>query len=194
VKHSPDYHADYTKLKAALKKFEEIAAAMNESKRVAEFQQKLVDLQQNLKPADSSMEVPVILDPNRKLIRDELIGLVQKGRLHKRRVLLFSDILLIVKPESKKQLLEAALQLDSVKVVNIADTEVAKHMFGLEIPNGDEAYQFSCDDVNQKSEWVKKLKEIVREYQKEKVEALKQGGGGGAKKPAGSPLPVRRPT
>lgn len=69
IKHTWSDHQDYSNLKNALEKMEEVANFINEKKREAELFQKLVDIEKKL-----SNKIEGFIDPSRKYIREGIVA------------------------------------------------------------------------------------------------------------------------
>jgi hypothetical protein len=174
---------------------------MNEAKREAELRQKIFDMQENLR-AEGGVELPQFFDQKRQLLLDDTLNLVQKGKLHKRRVVLFDDMLLVIRPEERSTImkLHANLPLGQVKVTNVADPEGSafRHQFCVARTGDAEGWTFSCEDEKKKVEWLTEVRAIVKEHQREAALAMRANAGGSSStpaavlKPGGSPMPGRR--
>jgi hypothetical protein len=184
-KHTSPEHPDSERVEQALRRFEDLANQMNEAKREAEIQEKMAYLQENLR-GEGGCEVPNLWG-GRKLLLDDMLTTLAGSKPQPRRCLLFSDLLLVIRIDGKRLWLSAAIPLEVLKVINIADTETAQHCFSVQRTNSTEdSFVLSCHDAAVKNAWLTQAKHLVKEYQRA---ALRAAG-----PDRGSPSPMASPT
>eukprot|EP00727_Mastigamoeba_balamuthi_P012485 m51a1_g786 putative domain containing protein (416) ;mRNA; r:625356-627153 len=118
VKHTPASHADYDKLCSALSKVQEIAVSINEKKRDAESQAKILEIDELVGGKPESLVKPY----RYYVFEGALTEIGPDGTAKPAYVYLFSDIMLVTRPTTTltmlrgKYTMKMALPLDRLQV------------------------------------------------------------------------------
>jgi len=151
-------------LKETKQKVESVVEYINESKRLAENLQKILDIQ---KYFEGKVE---LVTATRRFIREGTIICKEKNDLPNLSVFLFNDLLVLAKPKPKIYSMELKhlIPLEEAKIINISDTEELMHAFELATPKKN--VTLACATVEDKNEWLKDIKNIKKEIQKRQYE------------------------
>lgn len=200
LKHTSPTHADHATLQPALERIQELVNGLNEWQRAQEERRKLEELQTKIHgcPDLSRPGRDLLMNGILTYHRSK----TSKGEV--RYVFLFSDILLVTKkmnlltgavstssssglvaatswPELPKLECRMVLALDAAKMVIHADNEFIKNAFEVEsqeeTEDGSRKPQnclLSCAHASEQNAWCKKIKAIIKEYQRQKVLAAQK--------------------
>ena len=178
IKNTPEDHPDFADLKAAEAKVQTVVSFVNEAKRMAEGQAKMREIE-----AEVSIEGLAI--PDRYFHREGEFMLYQKGKpLQPRYLYLFNDLILLMRvksvdPKTRKMHYEmrGRADLDKATVINIADDNNLgnlKHVIQITLEK--QTFTLSAKSEAEKNQWLKDIKLCVKEFQKLKIQRLKNSG------------------
>jgi hypothetical protein len=111
IKNTPEEHPDYRNLINAQKQIEDVVTYVNEGRRSAENQQKIVEIQDSF---DVELQ---LVSPSRRLVREGKLSLFKNGHLQPKQVYLFNDLLLIRRGRSKP----LQVPIEELNIINHAD-------------------------------------------------------------------------
>eukprot|EP01104_Vermistella_antarctica_P020636 TRINITY_DN8912_c0_g1_i1.p1 TRINITY_DN8912_c0_g1~~TRINITY_DN8912_c0_g1_i1.p1 ORF type:complete len:477 (+),score=114.02 TRINITY_DN8912_c0_g1_i1:90-1433(+) len=137
LKYTPDTHPDYAPLVEALDKLGEVASDINESKRMAEEQVKILEIQESISfPAKKHIK---LFTASRRFIRDSCFSKIVVGKdSFKGKMWLFSDLVLVAKSKSKtKFTFKTSFPIQSATTFDIPEDPKSKkkaHAFTLMSP------------------------------------------------------------
>lgn len=179
LKHTDEEHPDYENLRKAQVKIEAVVEYVNERKRLAENLQKILDVQKQI---DSSGEDLLLVAPSRRFVREGNHTVIENGSKKERKAFVFNDVIVLTKPKrnrmgkDQKDHFKAKFFLNDVKIVDIADTEVVQNACEVLPKDPTEKYSFVFvfPSAQEKRDWVKEIKLLVREFQKKEAQARKE--------------------
>jgi len=180
LNHTKEDHPDYDNLVQALPKINTVVEYVNERKRLAENLQKIMDVQNQIE----STEELNLVEPTRRFVREGTLKVIENGRTRERNTYVFNDLVVLTK--GKKNLMgnkdlkdhfKAQFRLNDIQIVDVADTDERKNACEVRPKNGSNktfSFTFVFPTPNEKAEWVKEIKRLVREFQKKEAQARKE--------------------
>jgi len=197
LKHTAPDHPDYENLKNAQVKIEAVVEYVNERKRLAENLQKILDVQEQI---DSSGEELLLVAPSRRFVREGHHTVIENGSKKERKAFVFNDVIVLTKPKKnrmgkdQKDHFKAKFFLNDVKIVDIADTELIQNACEVlpKDPTQKYSFVFVFPSAQEKRDWVKEIKLLVREFQKKEAQARKEALARKPEEEEASPGPPRR--
>lgn len=174
IKYTPEDHPDFQPLQNAFEKINEVVANINEGQRQAEGLQRIIDLQKLIDGVDT------LVAPNRNLQKEGDLNFYKSSKSkhpEKRHVFFFSDlILLTVRKGEKKFEHKLSVPLENCTLTVLADSSHIKNSF--ELVQGEKKHQvkciLGCDTPKESNDWVRNIKQLIKEYQKRKFSELKK--------------------
>jgi len=150
-------------------------AYVNERKRLAENLQKILDVQESIM---SDFDLGLV-EPSRRFCREGIVNLIIKAKPHERKIYLFNDLILFTRPKKSiigtvKDYFVAKFLLKDVRFIDIADTDEIKDVCEFSSKNSQEKILVSFGCVEEKREWVKEIKSLMKEFQKKEFLAKRE--------------------
>ncbi|KAJ6233259.1 faciogenital dysplasia protein [Anaeramoeba flamelloides] len=156
---------DYTDLKSAFLKISKVADYVNEKKRNAEEQMKVVKIHDKISGIDKKFE---LVKPHRRFIMEALLKKRSNRRIQQRQFWLFNDILLYAKPSFGKGKFQykGNINLNGALLRNFDDKKKKEFKFQI-VPYGSKKdYKIYCQNEEEKKIWYEKIDQIIQEFQK----------------------------
>ena len=171
LSHSPEGHPDHESIRIAKEKIDEVVDAVNEGKRLAERQMKIIEIQHQM---DGLQEE--LVTPSRRFVREGETEVRHKitGKGENRYLFLFNDLVVIAraKGSSSRYEFRKALLWEDCRFIVISEQGKVKH--GFEIAHQGQRYIFSCETKKEQDEWVDVFKMMNRELKLKKLEQAKK--------------------
>ncbi|KAL6048045.1 DH domain-containing protein, variant 2 [Balamuthia mandrillaris] len=177
LKHTPETHEDYADLVEAMTQVTNVVEHVNEFKRKAENDQKIIELQTAIEGGQSLG----LVTPTRRLLREESLEVIfKKGKRQSRKCVLFNDMLLCLK-ERRSGGYESPnfVQLQNIKFTDVSDMKDIKNAIELLEEKNKMMLLFPSSEM--KNEWAGDIKAIVKFYMRRKF--LESQGKSGADLP-----------
>lgn len=186
LKHTPEDHADYTYVKAALEKVHAIVEEVNKKKRDSENLQKILEIQGKINNISDMGKA--LLKPRRQFLMEATFNKISAGNNQERHFFLFTDLILYVSPlilgtqihALKSSLLnlrqdspysrkiyqfKGAIFLKRALVRDVADTAEMQNAFELVRLDGKKkVIKLCCTSPQEKSEWLQAISERIEHY------------------------------
>jgi len=166
---------EHDRLQEAAKKVGDAVGYVNQMQNEAQAKanKKLEDLMQIEKSIDGVELLQISNDKNRVLFRSGLLNVfnVKKKNLVPRMIYLFNNLILVAKKNEKKKKNKKDYILDySVSIKNLVWVDMsmlADVKFGFELKNKETgmAVIICCNDLNEKRDWIKSIKGLVKDHQ-----------------------------
>lgn len=166
---TPEEDSDYKSLVTAQQQIESVTSYINEGKRTAENQQKIVDIQNSVEGVGD------LAGPSRKYVREGPLNQIQNHKPHARHLFLLTDLLILAKPKKNDYELVVKCALDETRIIIVADTEEVKHAFEINV--GDKIYKLSASSLEELNDWVRDIKMLIKEFQKKKAKERQEAMG-----------------
>lgn len=124
-----------------------------------------------------------LVEPTRRFVREGNLKVIEKGRTTERNTYVFNDLIVITKPKKSmmgnvaKDQFKAKLMLNEIKIVDVADTGEIKNACDVQpVSDGGKkfSFRFVFNTPEEKVEWVKEIKSLVREFQIKAFKAAKE--------------------
>lgn len=137
--------------------------------------------------------------PSRRFVREGKYTVIENGSKKERKAFVFNDVIVLTKPKKnrmgkdQKDHFKAKFFLNDVKIVDIADTEGTRphgtavpcsRLTAAVVQNACEvlpkdptqkySFVFVFPSAQEKRDWVKEIKLLVREFQKKEAQARKE--------------------
>lgn len=185
VKYTPETHEDYPQLTLAERKIGEVVTYINQGARQAAARDQVVKIH-------SYFEAIELLSPTRRLVREGLMTWVKGKEKNPVWVWLFNDLVLLGKPKQSKYLEEskrktncftvvAKVGLGEVRLVNLSTVEGVEafevqmvEKEGMKVTKVKESFVLGLPTVEQKTEWMFGLKNIIKHFQQMEFVAEKK--------------------
>lgn len=124
-----------------------------------------------------------MVEPSRRFMREGTIKVIENGRARERNTFVFNDLIVVTKPRKNmmgnamKDHFKAQFHLNEIILTDVADTEDIKNACQVK-PKNPGVQQFSIVFVlntpEEKAEWVKEIKTLIREFQLKALQAAKE--------------------
>ena len=170
LSHSPEGHPDHESIRIAKEKIDEVVDMVNEGKRLAERQMKIIEIQNKMEGLQRDL-----VTPSRRFVREGETEVRHKitGKGENRYLFLFNDLVVIAKKGSSRCEFRKALLWEDCRFIVISEQGKVKH--GFEIAHQGQRYIFSCETKKEQDEWVDVFKMMNRELKLKKLEQAKKG-------------------
>eukprot|EP01102_Stenamoeba_stenopodia_P000594 TRINITY_DN10579_c0_g1_i1.p1 TRINITY_DN10579_c0_g1~~TRINITY_DN10579_c0_g1_i1.p1 ORF type:complete len:565 (+),score=123.64 TRINITY_DN10579_c0_g1_i1:137-1831(+) len=174
IVNTPADHPDSENLKKAQAKISEVVSAVNNASKLQENLAKILDIQNSIEGFSEDL-----VTPSRRFIREGnlILSFKAKGKGRKRRCYLFNDLILYAKLRNKSKTLVygGKFPLEVTRVVDCSDTPDMKNFFELLERSSNASCYLSASTYEEKKEWMRAIKSIIKEYQKKEVREYKPG-------------------
>ena len=144
---------------------------MNEGKRTAERQMKIVAIQNQMDSLQDDL-----VTPSRRFVREGDTELRHKitGKGENRHLFLFNDLVVIARQKQNGRYeFRNALNWGDCRFIVISEQGKVKH--GFEIAHESQRYIFSCESKKDQDDWVADFKMMTKELKLKKLEEAKKG-------------------
>lgn len=169
-RNTEESHPDYANLGEALVQMEKIVDYINEAKRATENSQKIMEIQSNIDGGENL----ALVQPTRKLVLEDTLEVMspKTKTTTQRYCLLFNDLFVSLKKKKRNGAYSdpLLLPLESVKFIEISDTEDVQNSFELTVPEETKSATLVFPNPESKLRWLKEIKKIIRFYQKQRIE------------------------
>mmetsp|Transcript_124780 Transcript_124780/g.186397 ORF Transcript_124780/g.186397 Transcript_124780/m.186397 type:complete len:518 (-) Transcript_124780:63-1616(-) len=183
IRYTPEDHPDWDPLQSAFSKINSVVADINEAQRQAEGLQRILDLQKMIDNVES------LVAPGRNYVKEGEMSFYksQKSKTaEKRHVFFFTDLILLTNRKGEKKFdHKLSVDLDSCKLVVLADSSHIKNAFELQTPNKSKKCILSGGSADESNQWIKEIRGLIKSYQKKKLREM-----GEAKKKAQGTMPA----
>ena len=169
---SPEGHPDHDSILAAKAKIDEVVDVVNEGKRTAERQMKIIEIQELMD------NIPMdLVTPSRRFVREGDTELRHKitGKGDQRHLFLFNDLVLVAKARKEGTRFECLRYFNWADCRFIVISEQGKVKHGFEIAHEGNRYIFSCESKKMQDDWVADFKMMTKELKLKKLEEAKKG-------------------
>mmetsp|Transcript_23345 Transcript_23345/g.36419 ORF Transcript_23345/g.36419 Transcript_23345/m.36419 type:complete len:660 (-) Transcript_23345:242-2221(-) len=167
---SPEGHPDHDSIETAKAKIDEVVDVVNEGKRTAERQMKIIEIQELM----DNIQMDLVT-PSRRFVREGHTELRAKitGKGEKRHLFLFNDLVLVAKAKDKGRFeCLKPMHWQDCRFIVISEQGKVKH--GFEIAHEGERLIFSCESKKAQDEWVADFKMMTKEMKLKKLEEAKK--------------------
>ena len=167
---SPEGHLDHESITEAKVKIDEVVDVVNEGKRTAERQMKIIEIQ-NLMDGISLD----LITPSRRFVREGDTELRHKitGKGENRHLFLFNDLLVIARSKGGQRYdFRKAMDWGDCRFIVISEQGKVHH--GFEIAHNGERYIFSCESKKDQDQWVADFKMMTKELTLKRLEEAKK--------------------
>lgn len=174
IRYTPEEHPDFQPLQNAFEKINAVVANINEGQRQAEGLQRIIDLQKLIDGVDS------LVAPGRNFKKEGELSYYKSSKskhAEKRHVFFFSDLILVtIKRGEKKFEHKLSISLENCTLTVLADSTHIKNSFELVQGKKKHAVKciLGCDTPKECHEWVRNIKQLIKEYQKRKLNEIKK--------------------
>lgn len=175
IRYTPESHPDWEPLQAAFSKINSVVSDINEAQRQAEGLQRILDLQSLIDGVDS------LVAPGRNYVKEGELTQYKSAKSksgEKRHVFFFTDLILLTLRRGEKRFEhKLSVDLDSCKLVVLADSSYIKNSFELSTgdshPKGKKCI-LSGETPDESNQWIKEIRGLIKSYQKRKLEDMKR--------------------
>ncbi|PRP74527.1 calmodulin-binding protein, partial [Planoprotostelium fungivorum] len=171
IRYTSESEPAFKRLRDCQKKIEETAAYINDFRVKDEKIQRVVEIQDNFDPP-LTFE---LVTNNRRFIKEATIrGKVYNQETTELNLFIFNDLLLITRKKAKGAYqFKLKIALESLRYVELADTENSKNAFTLEHSEvKSDSITIFAENNAEKSEWRKDIKSMVNDYNKKKINEM----------------------
>eukprot|EP01119_Soliformovum_irregulare_P010583 TRINITY_DN2614_c0_g1_i2.p1 TRINITY_DN2614_c0_g1~~TRINITY_DN2614_c0_g1_i2.p1 ORF type:complete len:677 (+),score=206.56 TRINITY_DN2614_c0_g1_i2:111-2141(+) len=165
LNNTPESHSEYEDLRKAYEKINTVVDYINEKKREAEA---LTGLKRIC--AIEGCEKIGLIRHGRELISEGAFIYTHKKKTRPGRVVLLSDMILIISNKKNKLKLKWHSPIQQIRVTNMADSKMIKNSFII-IDRNDNKFEFilTANTDTEKQTWMERIAGLVREYQKRRM-------------------------
>uniref|UniRef100_A0A7S4M3F6 DH domain-containing protein n=1 Tax=Vannella robusta TaxID=1487602 RepID=A0A7S4M3F6_9EUKA len=179
LKNTWDSHEDYSLVKEALENVSITAQAIEDAQEKFDNMNKIIAIQADLKQ-NKKEERLALLQPDRKFVRSDVLMIREvnsESDFHKRKLLLFNDLLLVTKASYDSKKKREILKLMScvyLAAVNDIVVTSAGGQPSISIFSGDTIHMIRFSDETTRDTWFQSLRES-RDFAIEKEDFKQQG-------------------
>lgn len=170
IKYTPENHPDWDPLQSAFSKINSVVADINEAQRQAEGLQRIMEVTKMIDGIDS------LVAPGRNYVKEGELTFYksQKSKSgEKRHVFFFTDLILLTNRKGEKKFdHKLSVDLDSCKLVVLADSSHIKNAFELQTGNKHKKCILSGESAAESNLWIKEIRGLIKSYQKRKLREM----------------------
>uniref|UniRef100_A0A7S4M713 DH domain-containing protein n=1 Tax=Vannella robusta TaxID=1487602 RepID=A0A7S4M713_9EUKA len=172
IRYTPEDHPDWEPLQSAFSKINSVVADINEAQRQAEGLQRILDLQKMIDGVES------LVAPGRNYVKEGELSFYksQKSKSpEKRHVFFFTDLIVLTNRKGEKKFEhKLSVDLDSCKLVVLADSSHIKNAFELQTGNKSKKCILCGESAEQSNQWIKEIRGLIKSYQKKKLREIEE--------------------
>ena len=169
LKATPSHHCDHELVKKALDKCKEVAREINESVRLREKREELIELAAQLEGYDEELVLP-----SRTLVKTGSMRKITTKFISEDFYILCSDVLLYAKRFPHYLQYKGTIELDTAWVRELMDSEFVKNVFQIITPV--KSYTLFLESEEDKTEWITLIKKCIDKLVKKDPSLLKKRG------------------
>eukprot|EP00007_Cunea_sp_BSH-02190019_P004479 CAMPEP_0174238998 /NCGR_PEP_ID=MMETSP0417-20130205/13156_1 /TAXON_ID=242541 /ORGANISM="Mayorella sp, Strain BSH-02190019" /LENGTH=564 /DNA_ID=CAMNT_0015317893 /DNA_START=138 /DNA_END=1829 /DNA_ORIENTATION=+ len=178
LKYTDESNPDYDTIQEAKQKIDEVVDYVNEGKRVAERQNRIVEIQNAM--TDLTME---LILPTRRFVRAGSTTLRHTitGKAQDRHLILFNDLILLTRLTSQRPSYQfkLAIPFSEARFIVVSDQEKITNAF--EVSWKDKRYIFSCESKEEQAQWMADFKQLTKEMKLRQLKLAKEQQAAAAK-------------
>jgi len=167
IKFTPESHPDWDPLQSAFSKINGVVADINEAQRQAEGLQRISEVTKMIDGVDT------LVAPGRYYVKEGELTFYKSAKSRngeKRHVFFFTDLIILTNRKGEKKFdHKLSIDLDSCKLIVIADSNYIKNAFELNTGNKHKKCILSGESAAESNLWIKEIRGLIKSYQKRKL-------------------------